>query len=108
MTYGVGLVVFALSGTFEQLAVLSNLSALLLYFLCAIAVWVLRKRGVRTEGEPFVLPGGPLIPIATGLAIVWLFYATVGPRELLALGGVVLVALILYAIRRWRFAPAQR
>jgi APA family basic amino acid/polyamine antiporter len=108
MAYGVGLVVFALSGTFEQLAVLSNLAALLLYFLCAIAVWVLRRRNVRTDGEPFVLPGGPLIPIATGLAIVWLFYATVGPRELIALGVVVLVALILYAIRRSRSAPTQR
>jgi amino acid transporter len=108
MTYGVALVVLALSGTFEQLAVLSNLAALLLYFLCAISVWVLRKRDVRTEGEPFLLPGGPLIPIATGIAIVWLFYATVTRRELIALGIVVLVALILYAIRRSRFAPAPR
>src|SRR5262249_33437364 len=41
MVYGVGVVLFALSGTFEQLAVLSNLAALVLYFLCAIAVWIL-------------------------------------------------------------------
>jgi basic amino acid/polyamine antiporter, APA family len=104
VTYGVGLAVFALSGTFAQLAVLSNLAALVLYFLCAIAVWVLRKRDVRTDGKPFVLPGGPLIPIATCLAIAWLFYETVGVREWIALGIVMLVALILYGIRRSRSA----
>ena len=108
MTYGVALVLFALSGTFEQLAVLSNLAALVLYFLCAIAVWVLRKRDVRTDGEPFVLPGGPLIPIAAAIVIVWLFYATVGRRELMALGLTVLAAIILYAVRRLRFARAPR
>jgi amino acid transporter len=106
--YGVGVVLFALSGTFEQLAVLSNLAALVLYFLCAIAVWVLRKRDVRTDGEPFLLPGGPTIPIATGLAIVWLFYKTVTMREIVALGIAVLVALILYAIRRGRLSQAPR
>ena len=97
--YGVALVGLALSGTFEQLAVLSNLAALVLYFLCAIAVWVLRKRGIRGEGEPFLLPGGPLIPIATALAIVWLFYSTVTLREIIALGIVVLIALALYVVR---------
>jgi amino acid transporter len=108
MVYGVGLVVLSLSGTFEQLAVLSNLAALILYFLCAIAVWVLRKRDVRTDGEPFILPGGPLIPIATGVAIAWLFYETAGTRELVALAIVMVVALILYGVRRLRFGPAQR
>jgi amino acid transporter len=97
--YGVLLVALALSGTFQQLAVISNLSALLLYFLCAIAVWVLRRRGIRGEGEPFVLPGGPLIPIATALAIVWLFYETVTIRELIALSIVVAIALVLYCVR---------
>jgi len=106
MTYGVALALFALSGTFEQLAVLSNLAALVLYFLCAIAVVVLRKRNVRTDGEPFLLPGGALIPVATCLALLWLFYETVTRREVIALGVTVLIALILYAIRRWRAVPA--
>ena len=108
MVYGVGVVLFALSGTFEQLAVLSNLAALVLYFLCAIAVWVLRKKDVRTDGEPFVLAGGPLIPVLTCLGIAWLFYETVTVRELVALAVVVLVALILYGIRRSRSASTPR
>ena len=43
-----------------------------------------------------------LIPIATCLAIVWLFYETAGPHELFALALAVLVAVILYGIRRDR------
>jgi amino acid transporter len=93
---------------FKWLTIFANLAALALYFLCAIATLVLRKRDVRTDGEPFLLPGGPLIPIATCLAIVWLFYETVTMREIVALGITVLVALILYAIRRWRLSQAPR
>jgi amino acid transporter len=100
--YGVVLVAMALSGTFQQLAILSNLSALVLYLLCAIAVWVLRKKGVRGEGEPFVLWGGPLIPIATCAAILWLFYSTATVREIAALGIVMLIALALYGVRLLR------
>ena len=36
----------ALSGTFEWLAVLANVSALFLYFGCALAAWKLRGGGV--------------------------------------------------------------
>ena len=75
--YGVVVAMIALSGTFEWLAIFANLAALTLYFLCAIAAWVLRRRNVRTDGEPFVTPGGPLVPIAACLSIAWLFYETV-------------------------------
>ena len=56
-----------------------------------------------------MLPGGPLIPIATALAIVWLFYSTVTLREIIALGIVVLIALALYGVRllRRRKLPAE-
>jgi APA family basic amino acid/polyamine antiporter len=35
----------------------------------ALAAWVLPRRDVRLDGRPFVLPGGPLIPLATVAAI---------------------------------------
>lgn len=107
VVYGCAIVALAWSGSFEKLAVLSNLAAIVLYFLCAIAVWVLRKRNVRGEGEPFVLPGGPSIPIVTCLALVWLFYETAGRHELAALAAVMLVALVLYGIRRYRARSRQ-
>ena len=61
---------------FKWLTVFANLAALALYFLCAIATLVLRKRDVRMDGQPFVIPGGPLVPIAACVAIAWLFFET--------------------------------
>jgi basic amino acid/polyamine antiporter, APA family len=96
------LVTVALSGTFAQLAILANVAVLTLYFLCAIAAGVLRRRNVRQSGEPFSAPGGPLIPILTCIAIAWLLWATVTSREFLALAGVVVLAVVMYGIRSLR------
>jgi len=43
----------------------------------------LRRRNVRTNGRPFVLPGGPLIPLLASAGIVWLL-AQATARELAA------------------------
>ena len=59
----------ALGGTFQRLAIFANLAALILYSLCAVADWNLRRRNIRTQSEPFVTPGGPLVPIAACLSI---------------------------------------
>lgn len=92
----------ALSGTFAQLAILANVAVLTLYFLCAIAAGVLRRRDVRQSGEPFKTPGGPLVPALTCLAIAWLLWATVTRREFVALAAAVGVAVIMYGIRAAR------
>lgn len=63
----------AVFNSFEALAVISNLAALLLYAGCAAATMVLRRRGVRQEGAmPFAVPGGPIIPFVTIALIAWL------------------------------------
>jgi amino acid transporter len=65
-----GLAVF---NSFEQLAVISNLAALLLYAGCAAATFMLQKRGIRqSDATPFVVPGGPVIPLLTVGLIAWL------------------------------------
>jgi basic amino acid/polyamine antiporter, APA family len=92
----------ALSGTFERLAILANASILTLYFLCAVAAFVLRRRDVRAGGEPFRSPGGPLVPALTCAAIAWVLTETISLRELTAVGALILVALALYAVRGWR------
>jgi APA family basic amino acid/polyamine antiporter len=66
---------------FRWLTVFANLAALALYFLCAIATLVLRKRDVRSDGQPFVIPGGPLVPIAACGAIAWLFFETISGED---------------------------
>jgi basic amino acid/polyamine antiporter, APA family len=102
--YGVLVVIVALLGNFEWLTVFANLAALALYFLCAIATLVLRKRDVRTDGKPFVIPGGPTVPIAACLAISWLFYETA--RDGKQLKGMLIalaVIFVLYGLRALRY-----
>ena len=65
ITHGCLVVALALTGTYERLAIFSNLNAFVLYMLCAIAVLALRARDVHGDGAPFRIPGGPLVPLAT-------------------------------------------
>ena len=97
----------ALSGTFEQLAIISNLAGLSVYFLCAIGVWVLRRRNVRGEGEPFLMPGGPTIPILACLLIGWVISQTITRREFVAFGLVLVISGIVYLFRRKQKMAAE-
>jgi len=95
----------AVSGSYERLAIFSNLNAFVLYMLCAIAVMALRARDVRSDGAPFRIPGGALVPVATVLATGWLMYATATRGDLLGLGLILALALLLYGVRRLRLRP---
>jgi APA family basic amino acid/polyamine antiporter len=77
VAYGVMVAVIALIGTFEWLTRFSNLAALSLYFLCAVSTLLLRRRNVRADGDPFVIPGGPIVPVLACVAVVWLGIETV-------------------------------
>ena len=50
----------AVSGTFEKLAILANVSALALYLGCALAAWRLRRLGIEGEGASFGVRHGRL------------------------------------------------
>jgi amino acid transporter len=94
-------IVAALSttGSFTDLVVMANVSTLLLYLLSAAAAYQLQRRDIRSDGPPFVLPGGPLVPIAASAVILWLLSQATA-REFLVTGGVVVVAAGYYALRR--------
>ena len=63
----------AVSGTFERLAILANVSGLVLYLGCALAAWRLRTAGTSASREEgFQIPFGGLIPVLTCLVIAWL------------------------------------
>jgi amino acid transporter len=104
MLYAVIVVGVALSGTFEELVVLSNIAALVLYVLCAIGVWRLRRLGVRSDGEPFVIPGGPLVPIASCVLNVGLIVKTASARQLIGFAVLCGAAVLLYWMREFRRA----
>jgi basic amino acid/polyamine antiporter, APA family len=101
-TYAALTLALALSGTFERLAVLSNIAVLGSYFLSAIAAWALRRRGVQGEGEPFRAPGGPLVPIMACVAIAWVVSQTITRREFAAVGAVLALSAVVYPLRARR------
>jgi APA family basic amino acid/polyamine antiporter len=66
----------AISGTFEKLAILANVSALALYLGCALAAWRLRQLGIAGEngsgGAAFRVPLGGVVPWLACGVIIWL------------------------------------
>jgi amino acid transporter len=89
----------AVFNSFEQLAVIANLSALLLYGAVAVATLVLRRRDVRHDGAtPFRVPGGALVPVVTMALIGWLL-TSITQTEWLAMVATLTVASIFYAVR---------
>src|SRR5262249_18615203 len=96
-------VALSFSGTFEQLAILGNLSGLLLYMSCAVAALVLRQRDVRSGGEPFRAPGGPLVPILACVAMGWVLMETISRTEVIAVSATLAVGSIVYITRARAF-----
>lgn len=91
-----------LTGTFETLAVFTNVSGLLVYIAVAMSAWVLRVRDVRLAAPPFRTPGGPLVPLLACGCIVAVIVATVSTAEVVALGVALLVSSGLYVVREVR------
>jgi basic amino acid/polyamine antiporter, APA family len=98
ITYAALAFALSISGTFERLAVLSNVAVLLMYLLCCAACWVLVQRDVRSDGKPFNFPGMKVVPALAILAIVWILaHATV--REFLVTGIVLALSSVFYFAR---------
>jgi APA family basic amino acid/polyamine antiporter len=62
----------AVTGTFEKLAVIANGSVLLVYAACCLAVIQLRRKNVQEGGPPFRAPFASVIPVLAVVIIVWL------------------------------------
>jgi basic amino acid/polyamine antiporter, APA family len=114
VVYGVMVAVIALVGTFEWLTRFSNLAALSLYFLCAASTLQLRRRNVRSDGDPFVIPGGPVVPVLACVAVVWLAVETLrnenegGMTQLYALLVTLAIILAIYGARALRLKSTAR
>jgi amino acid transporter len=93
----------AASGTFEKLAILANVSILLLYGACAAAAWELRRRDVRAGGTPFRVPLAGVVPALAILVIVGLL-TSVQPKEWGVVAAVVVAATLLFLLTRSRRA----
>jgi len=98
ITYTTLAFALSISGTFEQLAILSNVAILLMYLLCCASCWLLVQRDVRSDGKPFNFPGMKIVPALAIIAIIWILaHATI--HEFAVTGIVLVVASIFYLIR---------
>ncbi len=91
------LLAFALAstGSFATLLVVANVAVLLMYGVVCVGIFQLRRKNVRTGGDPFVVPGGPVVPIAAAAVLIWLL-STATREEWLATGITLLLASALY------------
>lgn len=81
ITYAVLGCFFAITGEFEQLAILSSASVLLVYL--GVALSVIKLRTVKTlYPDSFRIPGGYTIPILAVLTILWLLSNLTRPEML--------------------------
>jgi len=97
LTYAALAFALSVTGTFEQLAVLSNVAVLLMYLLCCAACWFLVQRDVRADGLPFNFPGMKIVPALAIVTIIWIL-AHATAREFIITGIVLAVATVFYLI----------
>lgn len=93
---------FALSGTFEKLAVLAVIATLIVYLICCLATIQLQRRDIRDAGAiPFKVPGGPVIPLIASAIVVWLMTAST-KEEVLAMGVMLVAETVVFLLMRAR------
>lgn len=96
---------FALSGSFESLAVLAVLATLIVYLICCLAAIKLQRQDVHDEGAiPFHLPGGPVIPLIACAIVIWLMSAST-KQEFIAMGAMLVVEALVFLVVRARRVP---
>jgi basic amino acid/polyamine antiporter, APA family len=88
----------AISSTFERLAILANISTLVLYGTCCVATWQLRRRDVRAGGTPFRVPAPGLVIVLACLVIGWMLLS-VTAAEWTAFGIALAVAAVIFLLR---------
>jgi basic amino acid/polyamine antiporter, APA family len=92
-------IVIALTGTYVKLALIADVAILLVYLSCCVGAWRLRRLDVRSEGAPFLMPGGGVVPWMAAALIVGLL-ARATAQAWLATGGVAAAASLAFLAQR--------
>ncbi|MEO8439467.1 MAG: amino acid permease [Spartobacteria bacterium] len=100
LTYCAIASVLSLSSTFQQLAILSNVAVLVLYFLCCGAALQLMRRDPPGAVRPFHFRGAWIFPVL-GIAISLVILAQATGKELAITAVVLAAASILFLAQRW-------
>ena len=92
--------VLALGGTFDALALISGGAICLTYGFVSLAAWRAQRIDLRQNGAmPFVIPGGPLIPAISLLAMLAIT-ATLTVKEWSAIGIALAALIAIYGLLR--------
>ena len=94
----------AITGTYVKLAIVANVAILLVYLATCVAVWRLRRLDAGAAEQPFVMPGGRVVPwLAAALIVALLARATADAWKLTgAVTAVASVAFIINDVRKRR------
>jgi amino acid transporter len=87
----------AVSSGFAKLAILANLSTLLLYAGCCLAAWQLRRKDVRAGGIPFRVPAASVVPWLA-LAVIAYLLMSITWSEWAVVAAVLAAAAGIYAV----------
>ena len=93
--------VLAITSTFERLAILANLAILVMYAMCCVATWQLRRRDVHAGGTPFRVPAPALVIVLALLVIGWML-TSVTLAEWTAFAIALGAATLIFVFRRRR------
>jgi amino acid transporter len=94
----------ALTGTYVKLALVSDVAILLVYLACCVGAWRLRRLGTSAEGEPFLMPGGSVVPWLAAALILGLL-SRANAHAVLPTAAVVALAALGYLARRRSVTP---
>jgi amino acid transporter len=104
---GVIVCAIAITGTYVKLAIMADVAILLVYLACCLAVSRLRRLEVGAADNPFVMPGGRVVPWVAAALIVALL-ARANAHAWLLTGGVMAAASVAFLVRRGRLQPSGR
>lgn len=95
---GIGTLLVALSGSFQQLAAISVVSRFAQYVPTCLAIIILRKK-MKNADRPFKVPFGPIIPIIAVLVSIWLLTKATAEQLIWGFGGLI-IAIPFYFLMR--------
>ncbi|HTD27840.1 MAG TPA: APC family permease [Xanthomonadaceae bacterium] len=98
--YAIIATVLAIQGGFTALALFSGKAICPVYIGVCIAAWYLQRHDLHGEGKPFMLYGGPIIPLIGCISMGWIL-STMERNEWLAMGGAMVVVIFVYGVVRW-------
>jgi amino acid transporter len=100
IAYGLMIFIFAISGGFQQLAIMASAIILLIYLAVILATIKLRRIKTQKDEKTFTAPGGLITPLVGIGFIIWLL-TSLGKWEVLSTLIFMAIVMIIYWVTRW-------